>query len=320
MIIKHVVSFSGGKDSAATLGIALQRCRREHIIAVFADTGNEHRLTLDHLDTTERALGIEIIRLKADFAAQMARKRLFIARDQRRGRGPDGRRKRWTNKAKRRALAALWPTGIPFLDLCMLKGRFPSRRAQFCTAELKRNIIVDFQLGLIDAGYGVISWQGVRRDESTNRRHVKRAERIGPALWTFRPLVDATALQVIAYCDTHDIPVNPLYRQGMRRVGCMPCINVGKEELRQISQRFPEYLRERAEWERLVSACAKRGHSTFFHKVSHDRRGHPDRIFRRENIAAAVKWSQTARGGRQYDLLALMDEPTGCSSAWGLCE
>ena len=40
-----------------------------------------------------------------------------------------GRKLRWSNKAKRRALAVMYPSGNPFLDLCMWKGRFPSRMA-----------------------------------------------------------------------------------------------------------------------------------------------------------------------------------------------
>ena len=51
------------------------------------------------------------------------------------------------------------------LDLCMWR-RFPSRKAQFCTEELKRYMAVAFQIDLIDAGHQVLSWQGVRRDES----------------------------------------------------------------------------------------------------------------------------------------------------------
>lgn len=318
--IKHVVSYSGGKDSTALLGLALGHCQREHVIVLAADTGNEHALTLRHWEDTERALGIEIVRLKADFSEQIRRKRMFIARDQRTGRDENGRRKRWTNKAKRRALAVLHPTGNPFLDLCLWKGRFPSRKAQFCTEELKRNIIVSYQLDLIDDGWGVVSWQGVRRDESLNRRHVKKIERIGPRLWAFRPLVDRTALEVFAYCAARGLPINPLYLQGMKRVGCMPCINVGKDELREIAARFPEYIDERAEWERLVSAASKRGYSTFLNHTNRPDNMRVDEIFAREKIDSVVEWAKTSRGGRQYDLLAFASNPSGCSSAYGLCE
>lgn len=229
-----------------------------------------------------------------------------------------GRLVRWSNKAKRRALAALHQTGNPFLDLCMLKGRFPSRKAQFCTEELKRNMAVEFQLGLQEQGHRVISWQGVRRDESEARRNAKRAERIAPGIWAFRPLVEWTAAQVFKFCATKKIQPNPLYLQGMGRVGCMPCINCAKEELRQIAQRFPEHPTRIAEWEQLVGQCSKRGFSTFFtdsHKGK-DRR----KVFADLNIWTRIEWSKTTRGGLQFNLLAQLDEPNACASSYGLCD
>jgi 3'-phosphoadenosine 5'-phosphosulfate sulfotransferase (PAPS reductase)/FAD synthetase len=285
--VKHVISVSGGKDSTATLLLALDRCPRADVIPIFCDTGNEHDQTHEYLNYLEQALDIQIHRLKADFADRFSPRRMFIARDQRTRReyhrvpkidrlgrpiylrdkagdlrmfptvvvnedghlrlemaprqkvGWDGvKRVRWSNKAKRRALAVLYPSGNPYLDLCMLKGRFPSRMAQFCTEELKRNMAVEFQLGLIDAGHHVISWQGVRRDESQNRAHAKLMERIGPRLWAFRPLVEWKALDVFRYSATKHIQPNPLYRQGMTRVGCMPCINVNKGDLHEIAIRL----------------------------------------------------------------------------------
>ncbi len=180
MRIRHVISVSGGKDSTATLLLALARVPREQVVAIFCDTGNEIPITYKYLDHLEQHLGIRIHRLKADFSKEIAAKRKFIARDQRIGRDSKGRKVRWTNKAKRRALAVLHPTGNPYLDLCLWKGRFPSRKAQFCTEELKRNIAVAFQLDLIDQGYSVVSWQGIRRDESHKRRNAKK----NGAYWT----------------------------------------------------------------------------------------------------------------------------------------
>ena len=87
----------------------------------------------DYLAYLEQTLGVSITRLRADFSEQMANKRLFIARDQRMGRDKSGKRLRWTNKAERRALAVLHATGIAYLDLCLWKGRLPSRKRQFRT-------------------------------------------------------------------------------------------------------------------------------------------------------------------------------------------
>ena len=318
MTCRHVVSVSGGKDSAATLLLALERFGRETVVPIFCDTGNEHEACYEYLDYLEKTLGVKITRLRASFDAEIAAKRRFIASDQRTGRDAQGRRLRWSNKSKRRALAALHPTGNPFLDLCMWKGRFPSRKAQFCTQELKTNLAVEFQLSLIDAGYTVVSWQGIRRDESLNRRGAKRFEAIGGGLFIYRPIVEWTAADVFAFAADRGIRPNPLYLQDMTRVGCMPCINVAKPELLAISRRFPMHLGRIADWERIVSDCSKRGFSTFM-VDSHSAR---DRrvIFDELNIGTRIRWAQTSRGGRQFDLLAGIQSAVECSSSYGLCE
>ncbi|SEO65876.1 phosphoadenosine phosphosulfate reductase family protein [Nitrosovibrio sp. Nv6] len=311
--IRHVVSISGGKDSTATLELALSNCPRESIIPIFCDTGNEHEAVDEYLGYLEKMCAIRVMRLKADFSEQIAAKRMFIARDQRTRRDNNGRRVRWSNKAKRRALSVLHPTGNPFLDLCLWKGRFPSRKAQFCTKELKRNMAVEFQLNLIDKGFSVLSWQGVRRDESLNRRDAKKIERVGPRLWVFRPIIDWTALDVFEYCAKRGLDHNPLYKQGMKRVGCMPCINVNKGELRQIAVRFPEHISRIAGWEKLVSAASKRQVSTFF-------AAYKDPTVEIGDVHKIVEWAQTSRGGRQYDLLGGLSDTSACASAYGLCE
>lgn len=320
MTLLHVISVSGGKDSLATLLLALERCPKSSVLPIFCDTGNEHQATYDYLDYIEHTLGISIKRLKADFSGQIMAKRMFIARDVRTGRDKSGRKLRWSNKAKRRALAVLHPTGNPFLDLCLWKGRFPSRKAQFCTEELKRNIAVSYQMDLVDAGHRVISWQGVRRDESENRRNAKKSERVGPGLYIFRPIVDWSAAQVFDLAALKSVRPNPLYLQGMGRVGCMPCINVNKAELRQIAARFPEHPQRIAHWEALVSAVSKKGFSTFMadaHQAK-DRR----QIFDDLNIWSRIEWSKTSRGGRQLNLLDQVenDPSSGCASSYGLCE
>lgn len=308
-MIKHVASVSGGKDSAATLLIVLENCRRDSVEPIFCDTGNEHQAVYDYLAYLEQALDIKITRLKADFSERMAVHRmrlLAIARGE-----PDYHPQAkypWTPERAARAAELMHPTGNPFLDLCMIKGLFPSHSRQFCTEELKRNMAVEHQIDLIDAGYSVITWQGVRRDESERRRGVKKIERIGPKLWAFRPLVDWSANDVFDFCASRKIRPNPLYLQGMNRVGCMPCINVGKDELRQIAMRFPEQIERIAEWERIVNEVSRAGKASFLHSGSV------------ETIEQRVQWANTTRGGRQYDLLSSLDMPTACSSAYGLCE
>lgn len=367
MSIIHVVSVSGGKDSAATLLLAIERFGAHRVRGIFCDTGNEHDAVYEYLDYLQLATGITIDRLRADFSAEIANKRIFIARDVRNKRQYDtkpvfeadgetpvlkrdgrgnivmkrakrggvmvdvpvqktikiggGLRARWTNKAKRRALAVLHPTGNPFLDLCMWKGRFPSRKAQFCTDHLKRDLAVEYQLNLVEKGFTVVSWQGVRRDESLNRRNALKFETIGPSMYVYRPIVDLTALMVFAYCASKGLLPNPLYLQDMTRVGCMPCINVSKDELAAIAKRFIEHIGRIFTWEQLVAACSKRQAATFIPAPGRGKVINDKQAYAKENsIWQVVEWSKTSRGGKQFSLLTALDEPTACSSAYGLCE
>jgi len=307
----HVVSVSGGKDSTATLLMALELHGYESVRAVFADTGNEHEATLAYLSYLEEHVGITIDTVRADFTEDLARLRSVLQTIADGGRVP---RFRWTPAEARRALPLIHPTGNPFLDLCVLKGRFPSRRAQFCTGRLKRDPIVEYQMALIGAGHDVWSWQGIRAEESPNRANSPSFEEVGGGLWIHRPIMRWSAADTFEALACWGIDCNPLYRQAMGRVGCMPCINVSKEELAEISARFPEHIDRIAEWERLVGMASKRGAGTF---IPAPDGGRGDR--QGPGIRQVVLWAHTTRGGSQFDLLKAAPK-AACSSAYGLCE
>lgn len=316
--MKHVFSVSGGKDSTVLLLLGIERGIEP--IAVFADTGHEHPWTYDYIDYLQKATGVPIRTVKADFSQRIAEKRRFIANDQRTSRDDKGRRRRWTNKSKRRALEVLHPTGNPFLDLCLWKGRFPSSKARFCTEELKVLPITEqVVLPLLKQGHEVQSWQGIRWDESPDRAKMAEFEEADLGIVVYRPILSWTARDVFAFHDRHGIKPNPLYLHGMGRVGCMPCINCRKGELNEIAARFPGEIERVREWERLVGRASKRGSSTLFTAVSAGS-GSSERITpETHGIDYAVEWSRTARGGRQFDLLQSAPK-SACSSIYGLCE
>lgn len=300
----NIISVSGGKDSTALLLLGIEQ-QPDNLRAVFADTGNEHPQTYEYLVYLEQALGVEIVRVKADFSRQIAGKRAFVE--------TKWREQGVSEHLVEAALSVLHPTGNPFLDLCVWKGRFPSSQAAFCSEQLKRMPIAQVQDPLLAAGDDVVSWQGVRADESSRRalltmREHKSTHASGGELWNYRPILSWDVAQVFAMHRKHGVKPNPLYEQGMGRVGCMPCINCRKDELLEISQRFPEQVERIREWEAVVSKASKRGSATFF---TSDERGH--------GIGELVEWSQTARGGQQFDWLRQFDSPL-CTSAYGLCE
>lgn len=308
--MKHnIVSVSGGKDSTALLLLAIER-QTENLQAVFADTGHEHQQTYEYVQyLNDKVFPIRMV--KADFSQQIARKREFVATKWREQGIPERR--------VLRALEVLQPTGNPFLDLCLWKGRFPSTKARFCSEELKRNPIIEqVQLPLLEAGDTIWSWQGVRADESLARRNLAELEDVGGGLWNYRPILKWTAQDCFDMHKKHGIKHNPLYEQGMGRVGCMPCIHARKDELLEISKRFPDQVERVAEWEQLVQNASKRGTATLFPAAS---RGHHENEGAQEvgNIWQQIEWSKTARGGRQVDFIRLADAPA-CSSIYGLCE
>lgn len=314
----HVVSISGGKDSAATAIVALETQPRDSLRFIFCDTGNEHESTYEYVRYMAQHLGVQIDTLKAGFAEEIARKRRYIL-------------EKWPLKGVpeedcKRAAEAMVPTGNPFLDLCIWKGRFPSPRAQFCTQHLKTIPATEYQLKLIDDGLcdAVWSWQGVRIDESESRRtrlacpanlaFSKFFEAQGGGMFTYRPILRWAAEDCFEAHRIAGLEPNPLYSQGMTRVGCMPCINAGKDEVLEISKRFPGHIDRIEYWEMAVAQASKRMGASFF--PDPDRDGHLDK----RGIRKVVEWSKTKRGGQLMDWIRITEEPKACQSAYGLCE
>jgi 3'-phosphoadenosine 5'-phosphosulfate sulfotransferase (PAPS reductase)/FAD synthetase len=137
----------------------------------------------------------------------------------------------------------------------------------------------------------------------------------------FRPILKWTVEDVFAMHRKYGVTPNPLYTQGMGRVGCMPCISCNKEELRQIAMRFPEEIERVAEWEALIGEASKVGRATFFTLRASEVEGlSPEEHSSLASINAKVDWANTTRGKVQYDLISVYEEPTTCHSIYGLCE
>lgn len=354
--IQHFVGVSGGKDSAATYCLAVERGRPFRAVA--ADTGNEDDRWLEYVQSIPRYVGgpeVEVVR--ADFTAQMAERRRNIRGDwsqelriKRHSRPCREEQERLAGRPGRsvarvanacdcpisvfppvadhlidRAIELLQPSGNPFLDLCMLKGRFPGAKSRFCTEELKLVPMAALKDPLRDAGVSIIEWIGERAQESANRAKKPRMQHWrwtnGVRQLLFRPIHHLKHEDVFAIAKRHGLPPNPLYLEGMTRVGCLPCIMAKKGELRKIAARFPAEIDRLEQWERLVQQVSRRGDATFFPAPMVPGEGDT-----RANIRDAVQWSKTSRGGRNYDLLLAADvaevEEGGwlCDSAYGLCE
>lgn len=303
----NILSISGGKDSTAMLLLAIER-GVEDLRCIFADTGNEHPKTIEYIGYLQESTGIKIETIRADFSKQIAHKRELVE--------TKWRAEGVSEQAIADALSVLKPSGNAFLDLCLVKGRFPSTMARFCTAELKVQVVRDqIYTPVLAAGIDIDSWQGIRHDESKSRSCAverdlaMKDENTGAECWNYRPILDWKAEDCFAMMRKHGIKPNPMYSLGMTRVGCMPCINARKAEIAEISMRFPEEIDRIARWEDAVSKASRRRDSTFF----------PTSQGKGDGIYEIVQWAKTDRGGRQFGMFDWIDLPA-CSSQYGLCE
>ena len=107
------------------------------------------------------------------------------------------------------------------------------------------------------------------------------------------------------YVEAHGEEFNPLYKLGFGRVGCAPCINSGKEDIRLWADRFPDMIDKIREFE-------EKSERTFFAPMV------PGMYINK--IDEVLEWSTTSRGGRQQDIIHIMEERPSCESKFGLCE
>ena len=307
--MKHIVAFSSGKDSQATLiWVANQVGSKEpgiwpkdkqDVVAVYNDTKWEHPTILEHAKYVTDFLGVKLVVLTP-------------------ARG--------------------------FIQLAIHKKRFPSRMAQFCTSELKVKPFIDYILDEL-TDQNLVIYDGKRRLESEARKNTPqhcqffkfymepyKTDKVGKkvgytyrkkevlarqgnyATEIYRPVVDWTGQQCIDYIIANGQVPNPLYSKGAVRVGCYPCINSSHDELRKLFTYDSDLLAKLLDAERQVG-------STFFA---------PDRIpkrFMSQVDAKTGKRFPTAQDVYNYvmnehpEQLKIFDkeQPKACSSIYGLC-
>lgn len=316
--VVHVINVSGGKDSDCCYLLAVKRGRPFR--AVFADTGNEHEWTYEHVRRLpERTGGPEVEVVRADFTDGIARRRIRLPEQWRAAGVPES--------LIDRAVSLLVPSGNPYLDLVLMKGMFAAgARRKFCTEYLKVLPVSEQVIRpLYEGGETIIQWLGIRADESAKRSDETvhpRFERRGRLAY-YRPILSWTIDDVIAFHRRHNLPLNPLYAEGFSRVGCFPCVNERKAGVARIAKGFPEHIERIREWEALVSEV-----NVGWRK--------PERVgdictffpagtvpgMDRNTIDDVVSWSFTKRGGHQFDMFAGMTD-TGfiaCTAGMGWCE
>lgn len=284
--MKHIVGFSGGIDSQACARWVLNRYPAEDVILTNSNAGgNEDTLTDQFVAWYSE--NVHPVTITNAIVADMWKTPGFAET-----KGLDGN------------------AVLTFEEMIRIKGRPPSRKAQFCTEKLKlmpqRRWLDQQKLSggiLFEQDY--CRYTGVRRDESENRKNTPFES------WDewfdcilFAPIADWTKQMCFDFVLAHDEKVNPLYALGFNRVGCAPCINSGKEDVLNWDMRRPEMIDK-------IRGYEQRTGRTYFSPCV------PGMYT--NTIDDVVAWAKTARGGRQ-DLFPVMHERPACESKYGLCE
>lgn len=284
---KHIVGFSGGIDSQACARWVLNRFPKEDVILTNSNAGgNEHPITEEFIAWYSENVH-PVVSCNA-IVADLWKTPGFAET-----KGLDGREE------------------LTFEKMIELKGRAPSRTAQFCTDLLKlrpqkRWINKTFGPGGQFEGWEFVRYTGVRREESHERSdqlYEQWDEYFDCQL--FAPIMDWTKKMCFDYVRAHGEQVNPIYTYGFSRVGCAPCINSGKEDISNWADRFPGMIDKIRGWE-------QRTGRTYFAPMV------PGKYI--NTVDEVVAWSRTMKGNVQPGPFAIIQERASCESKYGLCE
>lgn len=345
---KNIAGFSSGKDSDCLALLAKEAgFDMSNFQLVGCDTDNEHKLTIQRLR--------EFHHLMPDFGPVQILKRTYEESDFARKRSTiDKKWRDWHIKQKKRngdpvriilppvpeaqiqaALAVMHPTGNSFWDMCLLHGCFPSRIVQFCTEELKTDLVMNqVILPALDAAEDeVFWWSGVRRAESIKRANTPllHDDPKHPDLQRFNPLINWKIEHVVEMHRRHGLQPNPLYFMGYTKVGCMECINANKSNIAQTSLRNPEYLEMLGELEKLVAKVCRDAIQTGYQpsffgpnliapKRTVDARGNKTIVPSGHiPIRQVMDWAMTDRT-KHYDILLAAQDNSRCTSPFFKCE
>ncbi len=244
--VPHVfVNFSGGKDSLASLLVALKRFDRHQVTAVFDDTGAELPATYEYL------------RRFNDLVFPVKRLAHRVTGQKTTARGVE-------NVLELVELDWADPVGsrgaLTLLDLIAQRHEkapdspgWPSPANRYCTRALKSQIAQKYirqRMPDMEVRSRCVLVMGIRREESPNRANTP--------FWGFDPdlgimnwfpVVDWSRDQVIKYIQRWGIPLNPVY-EVVSRANCGICFFAGRREIVAAERAYPGYLAPYVEMEK----------------------------------------------------------------------
>jgi len=215
--IRHIISVSGGKDSAALAVYMKQNYPQIPVEYVFCDTGCELPETYDFLERMEALLGVEVVRLNALATLGIEAKP---------GRNPFDV---WLNE--------------------IYGGFLPNPRSRWCTRVLKIKPFEDY----VGDDYAY-SYIGIRGDEDREGYTPKKPPRISdrPNIIPVYPFKDdgLGLVEIKQILDDSGLGL-PDYYQWRSRSGCYFCFYQQLAEWQGLEEQHPELFEKAKDYEKV---------------------------------------------------------------------
>ena len=184
-IDRFIASFSGGKDSLVVLDLCTRAIPPTDFEVIYSDTGYELPSSLELYEEVKRYYGKRFPALK------------------------------FTTTRNHESVLNYWD-----------KIGTPSDTHRWCcsimkTAPLYRMLKIEGT----NKQARILTFDGVRAEESTRRSGYNREGRgvKHDTVINARPILYWNTTEVFLYMFEHKLPINPAYRQGLTRVGCLLC-------------------------------------------------------------------------------------------------
>lgn len=295
--MKMLISFSGGKDSQATINFVLADSKYKGVKKelVFCDTGWEHEVTYSHIKNITDQVKLPLVTLKSKkyngFLDMVIKKTRF----------PSRTRQFCTEELKIK----------PMIDYILLHKEHLIIVQGIRAEESAQRKQMDKECSYFKYYFEPYNDKG--KKFSYRGKEVRKWCKEYQAD-VIRPIIQWTSEEVVQSIVQSGQRLNPLYYAGMKRVGCFPCINCSTTEI--ISgMKYDEKFAEK-----LISA-EKKVRRTFFAPGRI-----PDRFCSGEDkngkkFPTAEDVFKYIRDKKNMDNEVLFDEPVGkCVSHYKICE
>lgn len=241
--MRVIVTYSGGKDSQATLIWAVRKYGAGRVTAVFCDTKWEHPLTIEHIHKSCEALGVELITLtsaKVDGFAGLCKQMRFF------------------------------PT--PIMRACTAALKVQPMVDWVISQEDNLLILQGIRAGESKSRAAMLPECSYFREYFEEGNKIGKYRKKAVLEWckthdasVLRPIFKWSGQEVIDYILSAGQEPNPLYRRGASRVGCFPCIMSKLGEIRAVAQ--DTEMRDRLlKLEEEVNKQCPVKYAGFFHK------------------------------------------------------